>query len=325
VSDIHPALLAAILYLGSGIGLLITWSWRRAVSSHRSSRSEPLGSKGTAWLGLAILTGGVVGPVLLMFGLTRTPASSASLLLNMEGVLTALFAWFVFRENFERRIALGMASIVAGAVVLSWQGGPTLTNLVGPLSVIGACLAWALDNNFTRKVSLSDPIQIAMAKGLAAGTVNLMLAAVLGMPVPGLLSMTAAAALGFMGYGLSLVLFVLALREIGTARTGAYYSTAPFIGALIAFIVLREPITPVLLVAGTLMGFGVWLHLTERHEHEHEHAPLTHTHTHVHDDHHQHSHQPSDPSGEPHSHRHSHMQVRHSHPHYPDAHHQHSH
>src|SRR5262245_50067314 len=298
VSDIHPTLLAAILYLGSGIGLLVVWSWRRVGSVDRSSRSEPLGTKGAAWLGLAILTGGVVGPVLLMFGLTRTPASSASVLLNMEVVLTALVPWFVFRENFDRRIALGMASIVAGAVILSWQRGPSLTNLVGPLSVVGACLAWALDNNFTRKVSLSDPIEIAMAKGLAAGTINLLLATMLGTAIPGFLSMTAAAVLGFVGYGLSLVLFVLALREIGTARTGAYYSTAPFIGALIAFIVLRDLITPALLAAGTLMGFGVYLHLTERHEHEHEHAPLTHMHTHVHDEHHQHSHEPSDPRGE---------------------------
>jgi drug/metabolite transporter (DMT)-like permease len=325
VGEVHPALLAAVLYLGSGFGLLLVRSSRRMLQGDRPLTSERLGTIGALWLGGAILFGGVLGPVLLMFGLTMTPASSASLLLNMEGVLTALLAWFVFRENFDSRIALGMASIVAGAVVLSWQEEATVTNILGPLAVVGACLAWAIDNNLTRKVSLSDPVRIAMLKGLVAGTINLVLALLIGASMPSLVPLAAAALLGFFGYGLSLVLFVLALREIGTARTGAYYSTAPFIGAVIAFIVLGEPVTPALLISGALMGFGVWLHLTEWHEHEHEHAPVTHTHSHVHDEHHQHEHEPSDPLGEPHSHQHVHLRLRHRHPHYPDAHHQHLH
>jgi drug/metabolite transporter (DMT)-like permease len=325
VGDLHPALLAAILYLGSGIGLLVVRSTRRILHITSSPASEHLGAAGVLWLGAAILFGGVLGPLLLMFGLTLTPAASASLLLNMEGVLTALLAWFVFRENFDSRIALGMASIVAGAVVLSWQGDASASNLLGPLAVVGACLAWAIDNNFTRKVSLSDPVQIAMLKGLVAGTVNLAVAILLGtaLPVPG--AVAAAALLGFLGYGLSLVLFVLALREIGTARTAAYYSTAPFIGAALAFIALREPVTSAWVISGLLMSFGVWLHLTERHEHEHEHEPLVHTHTHVHDEHHRHEHQPSDPPGEPHSHKHVHVRLQHNHPHFPDMHHHHSH
>jgi drug/metabolite transporter (DMT)-like permease len=243
----------------------------------------------------------------------------------MEGVLTALLAWFVFRENFDRRIALGMASIVAGALVLSWHGEASLTNMLGPLTVIGGCLAWAIDNNLTRKVSLSDPVQIAMLKGLVAGLVNLSLALLIGTAVPHATTLVAAGLLGLAGYGVSLVLFVLALREIGTARTGAYYSTAPFVGAVIAFMVLREPVTPALAISGLLMGFGVWLHLTERHEHEHEHEPLTHKHSHVHDEHHQHEHGPSDLPGEPHSHRHAHGRLQHKHPHFPDTHHQHLH
>jgi drug/metabolite transporter (DMT)-like permease len=325
VGEVHPALLAAILYLGSGLGLLLVRSAQRLFQADQAPRSEHLGRVGALWLGAAILFGGVVGPVLLMYGLTMTPASSASLLLNMEGVLTALLAWFVFRENFDRRIAIGMASIVAGAVVLSWQGQATLTNMLGPMAVIGASLAWAIDNNFTRKVSLSDPVQIAMLKGLMAGLINVVLAALIGASMPSFVPMATAALLGFVGYGLSLVLFVLALREIGTARTGAYYSTAPFIGAVIAFIMLREPVTPALLISGALMGLGVWLHLTERHEHEHEHQPVAHTHPHVHDDHHQHEHGPYDPPGEPHSHHHTHIRLRHKHPHFPDAHHQHPH
>jgi drug/metabolite transporter (DMT)-like permease len=325
VGDVHPALLAAVLYLGSGLGLLVVRSSRRVLHGDRPLTSERLGTTGGLWLGAAILFGGVIGPVLLMLGLTTTTAASASLLLNMEGVLTALLAWFVFRENFDSRIALGMASIIAGAAVLSWQGEATVTNMLGPLAVIGACLAWAIDNNLTRKVSLSDPIQIAMLKGLVAGNINMVLAVLIGAPMPSLGPLAGAAILGFVGYGLSLVLFVLALREIGTARTGAYYSTAPFIGAVIAFIVLREPVTPALLISGVLMGFGVWLHLTERHEHEHEHVPVVHMHPHVHDEHHQHEHGPSDPPGEPHSHLHAHVRLRHEHPHFPDAHHQHRH
>jgi drug/metabolite transporter (DMT)-like permease len=325
VGEVHPALLAAILYLGSGLGLLLVRSSQLVSQGDRPLTSERLGTMGALWLGAAILFGGVIGPVLLMFGLTTTPAATASLLLNMEGVLTALLAWFVFRENFDSRIALGMTSIVAGAVVLSWQAGATMTNILGPLAVIGACLAWAIDNNLTRKVSLSDPVQIAMLKGLMAGLINVVLAALIGASMPSFVPMATAALLGFVGYGLSLVLFVLALREIGTARTGAYYSTAPFIGAVIAFIMLREPVTPALLISGALMGLGVWLHLTERHEHEHEHQPVAHTHPHVHDDHHQHEHGPYDPPGEPHSHHHTHIRLRHKHPHFPDAHHQHPH
>jgi drug/metabolite transporter (DMT)-like permease len=239
--------------------------------------------------------------------------------------LTALLAWFVFRENFDSRIALGMANIVAGAVVLSWQGEATVTTTLGAVVIIGACLAWAIDNNLTRKVSLSDPVRIAMLKGLVAGAVNLSLAILMGTAIPRLSTLAAAALLGFVGYGLSLVLFVLALREIGTARTGAYYSTAPFIGAVIAFIAVREPVTLALVISGLLMAVGVWLHLTERHEHEHKHEPLAHTHSHVHDEHHQHEHDPLDPPGEPHSHRHPHVRLRHKHPHFPDVHHQHLH
>lgn len=325
VGDVHPAQLAAILYLGSGIGLLLFRSARRFLQITSSDANEPLGMAGAFWLGAAILFGGAIGPLLLMFGLTMTPAASASLLLNMEGVFTALLAWFVFRENFDSRIALGMASIVAGAVVLSWQGEATVTGVLGLMAVIRACLAWAIDNNLTRKVSLSDPVQIAMRKGLVAGAVNLSLAVLIGTSMPRLTTLAAAALLGFVGYGFSLVLFVLALREIGTARTGAYYSTAPFIGAVIAFVVLREPVTPALVFSGLLMGVGVWLHLTERHEHEHEHEPLIHTHNHVHDEHHRHEHEPSDPAGEPHSHSHAHVGMRHKHPHFPDVHHQHLH
>jgi drug/metabolite transporter (DMT)-like permease len=321
LGKVDPALLAALLYLGSGIGLSIV----RTLRLSRNLNTERLGGRGAAWLAGAILCGGVLGPLLLMFGLTMTPASSASLLLNLEGVFTALLAWFVFKENFDRRIALGMTSIVAGALVLSWQNDFVINGVLGPLMIASACIAWAADNNFTRKVAFSDPVQIAMLKGLAAGTVNLMIAVGLGAALPRLDVLVLATMLGFVGYGLSLVLFVLALRELGTARTGAYYSTAPFIGAVIAVALFNEPLTPQLLAAGAFMSIGVWLHLTERHEHEHLHEPVTHTHEHVHDEHHRHTHSADDPHGERHSHRHKHVRLRHRHAHYPDAHHQHGH
>jgi len=318
-----PALLAALLYLGSGLGLALVSGLRILRGSE--DRHEPLGPRGALWLGGAIFFGGVLGPLLLMFGLARTPASSASLLLNMEGVFTALLAWFVFKENFDRRVALGMSSIVAGALVLSWEGGFELKGISGPLLIAGACLAWAVDNNLTRKVSLTDPVQIAMMKGIVAGTVNLGIALALGAQLPPILPLISGGLLGFFGYGLSLVLFVLALRQVGTARTGAYYSTAPFLGAVLSVMLFDETITYQLIAAAVLMSMGVWLHLTERHEHGHEHEPMTHTHEHVHDEHHRHRHAADDPPYEPHSHRHAHGRLRHRHIHFPDAHHHHRH
>jgi len=322
--DIDPWMLAGILYLGSGAGLfgLRLVSWVAGTGARSESR---LHGTGWLWLGSATVAGGVIGPVLLMIGLANSPAATASLLLNLEGVFTALLAWFVFHENFDRRIALGMAAIVAGGLTLSAGGAPTGGGLLGSLAVAGACLAWAIDNNLTRRISQADPVQIAMLKGSAAGAVNVAIALARGSGGPGPVSLALAGMLGFVGYGLSLVLFVIALRHLGTARTGAYFSLAPFFGGVLAVLVLHEAVTARLLIAGTLMALGVYLHLTERHEHEHAHERLAHEHRHVHDDHHQHVHDGSEPRGEPHSHWHVHLPMRHSHPHYPDVHHRHTH
>jgi len=317
----EPVLLAGLLYLGSGVGLLIWW----LLNDHLNSRREAsLKLKDLPWLAGAILSGGIVGPVLLLIGLLYTPASSASLLLNLEGVLTAALAWFVFKENFDRRIALGMAAITAGGLLLSWSGRPELGVPWGSVAIAGACLAWAIDNNLTRKVSANDPVQIAAAKGLVAGVVNLSIAFAMGSVRPGVVTIASAAVVGFLGYGVSLTLFVLALRQIGTARTGAYFSLAPFVGATISIVLLHDGVTPYFLIAGVLMGIGVWLHLTERHEHEHKHEPLEHEHMHVHDEHHQHEHSSSVSTAEPHSHPHVHKELVHSHHHYPDIHHRHT-
>ena len=323
LGDFPPLALAGILYLGSGVGLSIWWGLANRLRMNTAEAGLKRGD--LPWLAGAIAAGGVAGPALLMLGLTATPASTGSLLLNLEGVLTAILAWTVFRENFDRRIALGMAAIAAGGAVLSWGGTPELGVPWGPLAIAGACLCWAIDNNLTRKVSASDPVQIAAIKGVAAGSVNLALGFAVGFTIPGATAILAAAAVGLFGYGISLVCFVLALRHLGTARTGAYFSLAPFVGAGLSLILLGETATLPLAAAAVLMGLGVWLHLTERHEHEHVHEPQEHDHLHVHDDHHRHGHTAGDPPGEPHAHPHRHGSMKHSHVHYPDIHHRHGH
>ena len=316
---VDPWLLAGLLYLGSGVGLTLYRRLSHAPAVHLPRNDLP-------WFAGAIFAGGIVGPVLLMIGLTGLPASGASLLLNTEGVFTALLAWFVFKENFDRRIALGMLAIVTGAVVLSWPGEARFTGLWPTLAVLGACFAWGIDNNLTRKVSLMDATWIASVKGLVSGVVNLILAFSLGASIPALPNLAGAMVLGLLAYGVSLTLFVVGLRHLGTARTGAYFSVAPFFGALLALL-MGEPVTLPLLMAGILMALGTWLHLTEHHEHGHNHEEMVHNHEHIHDEHHQHEHEHDYPAtpGSKHRHQHRHEPLTHVHPHFPDVHHQHHH
>lgn len=323
MGDVSPVLLAGLLYLGSGIGLALV----RLVRD-RGWKSSGLTLNEWPWLLAAILFGGVLGPAALLIGLVYTTGSSASLLLNLEAVLTAVLAWVVFKENADRRIILGMVAIVAGGVVLSWptRGEMSSSELKGLLMVAIACLCWAIDNNLTRKVSASDALFIASSKGLIAGAVNSLLALLsLGAALPSAGITLSTMAVGLFGYGISLVLFVLALRGLGTARTGAYFSTAPFIGAAVSLVLLGESTNLAFWLACALMGLGVWLHLTECHEHEHTHELLEHTHTHVHDEHHQHEHDFHWNGQEPHEHSHKHLAVTHKHSHFPDTHHRHVH
>jgi drug/metabolite transporter (DMT)-like permease len=319
-----PWLLAGLLYLGSGVSLG-AYRLVRGLTSRATAGEAMLGRRDWPWLGAAILTGGVIAPVLLMFGLSLVSAVEASLLLNLEGVFTAVVAWVVFREHVDPRIAGGMVAISLGAMLLAWDPGQAVKLSAGALLVACACLGWAIDNNLTRKVSASDPLQIASVKGLVAGAVNIAIAVGLGASVPGVTTVALAGLLGFVSYGVSLVLFVLALRGLGAGRTSAYFSTAPFVGAVIGVIALGDPITPRLVLATMLMMVGVWLHVSERHEHEHAHDRMEHDHRHEHDEHHRHAHDASSPPGEPHSHPHTHEPLRHRHPHYPDIHHRHGH
>jgi len=317
---VNPWLLAGILYLGAGVGLAIFLLIRAATSE--SVAESPLKLQDLPWLAAVVTAGGIAGPVLLMFGLSATDASSASLLLNLEGVATMAIAWLVFRENVDRRLLLGAAAILAGAVILSWSS-ENLTFNWGSFLIAGACLAWGIDNNLTRNLSASDPVQIAKVKGLVAGGVNTGLAIYLGAPTVSPVIALSGVVIGFFGIGISLVFFMLGLRHLGTARTGAYFSLAPFAGATLSILMLGDAITLGLVIAGILMAIGLWLHLAERHEHEHVHEEVEHEHRHVHDAHHQHGH--SGPVTEPHSHIHRHKPLRHKHPHYPDLHHRHSH
>jgi drug/metabolite transporter (DMT)-like permease len=317
LNTVSPWLLAGLLYLGSGLGLAVYRFLTRAPSVSLPRNEMP-------WFAGAVLSGGIVAPVLLMVGLTGMSAAGASLLLNAEGVFTALLAWFVFKENFDRRIAVGMFAILTGAVVLSWSGDAAIDGLWPTLAILGACFAWGIDNNLTRRVSLSDATWIASVKGLVSSAVNLTLAFSLGATLPDVPRIAGAVVVGFFAYGVSLALFVLGLRHLGTARTGAYFSVAPFFGALLALL-MGEVITLQLLIAGALMMFGTWLHLTEKHEHPHMHLEMAHDHEHFHDEHHQHTHDSPVEHDTKHRHQHRHERLTHAHAHFPDVHHRHDH
>jgi len=325
LEGMHPVLLAGLLYLGSGIGLTLIIKARSLKPSIKEHQEASLKRNDMPWLGGAIAFGGVLAPVLLMLGLQTTAASGASLLLNLEGVFTVLLAWFVFHENVDRRVALGMFAIISGGVVLSIGPFSSYQVSLSSLSIAGACLCWAIDNNLTRKISQADPLQIAAIKGIVAGLSNCSIALFARQELPPISLIIAASIVGFFGYGISLTLYIQALRGLGTARTSAYFSVAPFVGAAVAVLILRESPTPQLVLSGLLMAVGVWLHMTEHHEHQHVHEPLEHEHMHVHDEHHQHEHDHSIALTEPHSHAHRHERLAHSHPHYPDTDHDHLH
>jgi drug/metabolite transporter (DMT)-like permease len=318
VGEASPQVLAGLLYLGSGLVLalsMLVWETRH---------QAPLTRREFAPLAGAIFFGGALAPLLLMIGLRTTPAPTASLLLNLEVVLTAAIAWLVFHEGIDRRVALGFALIVAGSAVVSWSDDGAFGLPIGAVAVAAACGCWAIDNNLTQKVSAKDPRQIAALKGLLAGGANLAIGLLAGGSLPSLGATAATLSIGVVGYGLSLMLFVLALRSLGSARTGAYFALAPFVGVVVAIVVFGESVRARFAPAAALMMVGVWLHLSERHDHRHVHEPLVHSHPHAHDDlHHVHTHATGVDVVEPHVHEHDHTPIAHAHPHRPDIHHRH--
>jgi drug/metabolite transporter (DMT)-like permease len=323
---IQPFVLAGLYYIGSGFGLNIWRLISRARAKKKGDALETELKKGDVlWLGLAIFFGGVLGALLEMYGLQSTPASGASLLLNLESAFGAVIAWIVFKEHANTRVVLGMILLTAGAMVLSVGGSNSLQFSSGALCIVLGCLCWAIDNNLTRKISGADPLQIAGIKGWVAGPINLGIGFACGGSLPAPSIILASLLIGFLGYGVSLVLYIFGLRHVGAARTAAYFSAAPFFGAALAIGFLHEPISASFLAAALLMAAGLWLHLTEQHEHPHTHTALEHDHLHVHDEHHQHSHAEGNPDQEPHAHAHRHEETTHSHSHMPDIHHVHRH
>jgi drug/metabolite transporter (DMT)-like permease len=323
----QPQLLAGLFYLGSGFGLAAVQGIRKLAG--QLSKETPLARADLPRLGISVLLGGIVAPSLLLVGLARTSAAAAALLLNLEGVATMAIAWLAFRENVDRRLLLGALAITAGAALLSIVtpsgGSPAAGAVLGPLLIAAACISWGIDNNVTRGLSSADPLQITMVKGLVAGTANVSLALLSGAQLPSASLVLMAALVGFFGYGVSLTFFVRALRYLGAARTSAYFTTAPFIGAMLALAIFSGSLSIPLVIAGGLMALGVYLHLSESHGHQHSHDAMEHDHSHSHDEHHRHSHEAGMPPGEPHAHRHRHVPLVHNHPHYPDLHHHHDH
>jgi drug/metabolite transporter (DMT)-like permease len=315
-AEMHAVLLAGLLYLGSFVGLVAA----RSVSHRREAKLQ---RRDLPMLVGAIAAGGLAAPVLLVWGLSGLAASAASLLLSAEAVLTMLLAALIFREPVARRIWIAALLILAAALLLAWSPGAGLPLSLHALAILGACLLWGLDNNLTSRIALADPYAIAMWKGLVAGGVNTAIGLTLAPAAAGV-SWLAALGVGTLGYGASLVLYVLAQRHLGAARTAAHFGTAPFFGAALAIAFLGEPVSAVLAAAFALTAAGTWLTLTERHGHEHEHEAMAHDHRHVHDEHHQHAHR-GDEGPEPHSHPHQHVPLRHRHAHFPDLHHRHRH
>ncbi len=326
LGKVDPIALAGLLYLGSGLGSWLLYGLRRARPGSQKTEAK-LSRADLPWLIGAILAGGVGAPILLLLGLDRTPASTAALLLNFESAATAVIAALVFHEAVDRRILGAVGLITLASILLTWSSGTWGISL-GALGVIGACLLWGLDNNFTRQISAKDPLIIVGIKGLGAGSFSLALALLLGNPLPGLVVIGLALLVGAICYGLSIQLFILALRGLGAARTGALFGTAPFIGAALAILFLGEKPQGLFWAAMPVMLFGAGLMLTERHEHAHVHEPAEHTHTHDHDDeHHLHEHQEEEsvPANGKHSHAHKHEGLVHDHVHAPDLHHRHGH
>lgn len=314
-----PVMLAGLLYLGAGLGLTLA----SVLRSTRRNQEARLRSGDFRWLAAIVLLGGIIGPILMLYGLGRVSGVVGSLLLNLEAPFTVILAVVFFREHVAWRSVVATVFVVCGAAVLGFQPGAVEADWIGTLAIAAACASWGLDNNFSQRLSMRDPLAVVRVKALGAGVCSLAVGLVSGEPLPGPALVAPALLLGAMSYGLSIVLDMYALRILGAAREATFFATAPFIGAVAALPILGERLGRADLIAGGLMVAGVLLLLRERHGHLHGHEELEHDHLHVHDEHHQHAHQ--HPPSEPHSHPHRHPPITHDHPHVPDIHHRHRH
>jgi drug/metabolite transporter (DMT)-like permease len=317
LGDVPPVLMAAFLYLGSGTGISLIKLTQRVTSNQEEAGIK---SPDVKWLAGAIISGGIAAPIVLMISLKNTPASTASLLLNFEGVATTLIALFFFRESISRRALAAIFAITLASIFLSTNFEGRFGFSLGALGILLACILWGVDNNFTRNISAKDPLTIVAWKGLVSGTFSLLLGPLLGQRLPALASILSILLLGFLSYGLSTMLFIYSMRGLGAARTSALYGTAPLAGILLSFIIFKDPLTLLFVIAAILMIAGAWLLANEEHAHFHIHMPVVHEHRHGHNEFHEH-----DDVDAVHSHEHEHPRTGHEHGHMPDIHHRHEH
>ena len=315
LGEVPPILMAALLYLGSGTGISLVKLAHRLTSNRKEAgiRRPDVG-----WLAGAIVAGGILAPIILMVCLQNTPASTASLLLNFEGVATTLIALVFFRESISRRAFAAISVITLASIFLSTDFQSGFGFSLGALGILLACSLWGLDNNFTRNISAKDPLTIVAWKGLVAGSFSLLLGLFLGEQLPTIPSILSILLLGFISYGLSTMLFIYSMRGLGASRTSALYGTAPMAGVLLSILIFHDPITWAFVAAATLMVAGALLLAYEEHAHFHIHMPIVHEHRHNHDEFHAH-----DDTEVVHSHQHEHPRTEHKHGHMPDIHHRH--
>lgn len=325
LGQVDPIFLAGFLYLGSGLGIFLFKLLLR-IRPASGDQEAHLALADFRWLVGAVVAGGFLAPILLLFSLRVTAASTASLLLNFEGVATALIAAVVFKEAIGRRALWAIFAVTAASILLSWDTTGAWGISLGAIGILGACVLWGIDNNLTRNISAKDPLTIVLVKGLGAGSVSFILALLLGNDLPSITTIAGAMVLGSLSYGLSIVLFIRAMRGLGAARTSAVFGTAPLAGVALSFMLFQETPSPFFFGALPLMIFAMLLLLTEQHNHRHIHAAITHDHRHSHDDgHHNHDHPDMASRSLTHSHIHAHEAIEHEHPHLPDIHHRHLH
>ena len=324
LQDVDALVLAGLLYLGAFLGLALSAAARRIAHPRPAPRSAALSGRDIPWLTGAILCGGIVGPIALLLGLQRMSGFAASLLLNLEGLMTALIAVWVFGEHAGRRLWLAMSAMTGAGIFLTWDPATGSFTWSGALLIVLAMAAWGADNNFNRNIADKDAGRIARAKGLAAGLFSLGLAVALGRPLPGWQTAAAGLLLGAFSYGLSLVLYIRGLAGLGAFRAGAFFCVGPFIGAAASMLILGESPRWAMAPGTLFMAAGVAVILLERHAHGHRHERLVHSHPHGHSDGH-HAHVHEGPSSGPHAHEHAHGATDHSHSHWPDIHHRHGH
>lgn len=323
LNDVEPVLLAALLYLGCGFGLLFAGMIKKKIVK-QSEKEASLAKKDVPWLAGAVLSGGVAAPIILMLSLKNTPAATASLLLNFEAVATSIIAAAAFKEALGKRVWTAVALITLASIALTWDSSGSWGFSAGAAGVMLACFFWGVDNNFTRNISAKNPLTIVTVKGIVAGTVSLVIALSAGNGIPGPVIIVAALVLGFFSYGTSIVLFILSMRCLGAARASAFFGSAPFVGALVSLLLFIEWPGVNFIISIPIMIAGAFLILKEKHSHAHRHEGVAHEHRHSHDDgHHTHTHEGGQP-GE-HSHLHVHEEIVHTHPHTPDTFHRHTH